>query len=173
LSDPFLIEEFDFGEKVHFYTIRREGAELSETDKFIRRFYDPEASTFSPGYGGDLQDILVWIEQIGQRGMGICSLKFENAASALPPKKVFVSDLQTARNPKLRLYCIVLPPSIIILCGGGIKTSQTSQEGSDTQRPFRQADQIGKKITEMITARELFHNDETKSLEGELEIWLT
>ncbi|MEM7658757.1 MAG: hypothetical protein AAF399_21715 [Bacteroidota bacterium] len=170
----YLLEAFDFGEKVHFYTIRREQAEQSETDQFIERFFDSKQATFDPAHQEDMETILVWMEEIGKRGMDICQLRHENAAHAFPPKRGFVSELAgiDTHTPHLRLCCVVFPPSIIVLCGGGIKTSQTYQDSPDLVGPVRLANQIAEKLTSMVVEREISIYHERKTIELPVEIWI-
>ncbi|MEZ4825745.1 MAG: hypothetical protein R3C61_05540 [Bacteroidia bacterium] len=172
MKNIFLIEEFKFYEKTHFYTIRDENKADSETDLFIKRFFEENASGFQNDYYDDLTLILEWIRQIGKRGMKICSLRHENDAKALPPDKILPADLlYLGRNRgKLRLYCIPLPPGVIILCGGGLKTSQKVQESPDLIAHFRLANQIAKKITEALISQEI--TIERGKLQGLMEIWI-
>ncbi|MEZ4772282.1 MAG: hypothetical protein R3D00_03800 [Bacteroidia bacterium] len=168
----FLIEEFKLYGKVGFYTIRDEQKQDSETDNFIQRFFDKNHPNHQVGFYDDLTIILEWIEQIGKRGFGICSLRHENEAKALPPNHVSAKDLLYLgkRKGKLRLYCIPLPPGVMLLCGGGIKTSPKVQDSPDVLPHFRLANQIASKITEDLTTQELIVED--VKLKGNMEIWL-
>ncbi|MDX2250598.1 MAG: hypothetical protein SF052_27700 [Bacteroidia bacterium] len=172
MAKLFLIEEFKIYERVGFYTIRDDNNQDSETDNFIQRFFDKNHSNYQAGYYNDLTLILTWIEQIGNRGLGICSLRHENVAKALPPSQISAKDLSYlgTRKGKLRLYCIPLPPGIMILCGGGLKTSQKVQDSPDLLRHFRFANKIATEITNSLVNGELAVED--IKLKGNMEIWL-
>lgn len=168
----FLIEEFKAYEKVSFYTIRKEDEEESETDRFIGTFFDPKHPKFKTGYQAALYDLLIWIEEIGKRGMDVCSLRFENEANALPPDQVRDRNLfhLKASSPPLRLYCIPIRPDVMILCGGGVKTSQKLADSPDLRPHFLLANRLAKAITQKITEQDI--RNEAGNLVGDLEVWI-
>ncbi len=162
-----LIEVFDDQfEKVGFYTIRDEDRENSETDRFIARYYDPDSSTYEPGFEEACELILLWIEEIGKRGLKVIRPRAENDAEALPPKPGTVQKLDLERPP-LRLYYVRLSDQVVVLCGGEKKTGKDNQESGTLMTHFRLANAVAEKLTEMMQDGEIWTNDTV--LEGDEE----
>ncbi|AHJ95540.1 hypothetical protein Hsw_PA0207 (plasmid) [Hymenobacter swuensis DY53] len=118
--------------KVNFYTVRLENEEDSETDRFISRFIA------SHEYRPDLEVILAALEEIGaKRGAlppGDATLfRPEKDAMALPPPQAY--------GNLLRLYGFICSDDIMVLGGGGRKTTKKAQDG-DTRPAFRMMNQV-------------------------------
>jgi hypothetical protein len=141
------IKPFKTFEKVNYYTLQIEGATESETDKFFNRFeHETELEE-------DLNNLVAWLEEIGERrGAKSHLFRFEESAGALPPPQKFLAELPVN---DLRLYCVRISDEIVILANGGVKTSQTVQDSLDLLPMFRFANQVAKRITEMIKYKEL------------------
>ncbi|MCH8318555.1 MAG: hypothetical protein IIA88_08670 [Bacteroidetes bacterium] len=152
-----IIEEYKRFRKVTFYTLRYEDSELSETDKFIERFMNDE------NYKVDLDEIFYNINDIGEnRGAEQKYFRHEGKAEALPPKGV---------QSKLRLYCIWLTDSIVILANGGVKSSQTAQDSRDLSMKFHFANKVANEVNKCIAEGLIRINRNSSSLEGELELY--
>lgn len=153
------IESFVELDKVHFYSIRFEDEDLSETDKFIQRFENNET------HFDDLFLIIDWITKMGEkRGAKKFFFRHEKSADALPPPIKYLS----VEEHNLRLYCIRLSDDVVILLNGGIKSSQTAQGSTDLKQHF----DFANKISEIITTK-IIENDiqiKYKLIEGDLEI---
>ena len=108
------IEIFEECEKVNFYTLRFQDEE-TETDKFLDQF--PEGSE----YDEDIDIIIKWIDQIGQRGALERYFKPESKRK----DNIWAIPIETI---SLRLYVIRLSDNIVILGNGGIKTTGTYNE---------------------------------------------
>ncbi|WP_460616981.1 hypothetical protein [Hymenobacter ruber] len=126
------IEEYRQMPKVNFYTVRLENEEDSETDRFISRFIA------SHEYRPDLEVILAALEEIGaKRGAlppGDATLfRPERDAVALPPPQAY--------GNLLRLYGFICSDDIMVLGGGGRKTTKKAQDG-DTRPAFRMMNQV-------------------------------
>ena len=126
------IEEYRQMPKVNFYTVRLENEEDSETDRFISRFIA------SHEYRPDLEVILAALEEIGaKRGAlppGDATLfRPEKDAVALPPPQAY--------GNLLRLYGFICSDDIMVLGGGGRKTTKKAQDG-DTRPAFRMMNQV-------------------------------
>lgn len=190
MATIIILEPFDLDyDEVLFYTIRYEEKDDSETDLFIVKFKIKEDDRFEDGFEEEIDDILSWIDAIGKRGMKICHLRHENAASALPPKRSFLdkkNESKTIENNsliplpiganKLRLYCVKLGERTLVLCGGGKKESQTVQESPDVIQHYRLANKVAKALEKMITSREIQINRETGQIldmEDGIEIWIS
>jgi len=156
VNEIVIIEEFKRYKHVTFYTIRYDDSELSETDKFIKRFLEEETV-----YKDDLDDILNWINEIGIRGLKYINLRAENDAYALPPY---------TESSNLRLFCIKITNSIILLGNGGIKSSQTVQESNDLSMKFHDINRFSKSINEAIRSGNLIVDKMT--LKGDFELFL-
>lgn len=99
------LEDFSF-EKVQYYSIRFEKKEVNEFFDFLNRLEDvPEIET-------DLNKLLVWLEEIGEKYGAIRDRFFRHEAkhgeaSALPPPAWQMETLAIVVEEDLRLYCLV------------------------------------------------------------------
>lgn len=105
-------------EKAGLFTIIFEGEAMSEFDSFYNKFIsDAERST-------DLQQILTQIDlMLNVRGFTERNFRYEGKASDN------VVALPTYKN-SLRLYCLRLSDSVLIVGNGGVKRTQTHEEDS-------------------------------------------
>lgn len=79
----------------------------------------------------------------------------EEKAQALPPPiRTEIEEVDFGRDFPLRLYCLRLSPSCLILFNGGKKTSQNAQDG-DTSISFRQANEFAKKILDGMHQKQI------------------
>ncbi|MCX6222235.1 MAG: hypothetical protein NTZ69_14765 [Bacteroidia bacterium] len=108
------IELFEEHHSVTFYTLRFQD-EATEVDKFLDQF--PEGCE----YDEDIDIIIKWIEQIGERG----ALERYFRTEGKIVDRVCAIPIETA---SLRLYVIRLTENIVILGNGGIKNSVTYNE---------------------------------------------
>lgn len=152
--------------------VRDEEKELSETDAFWARFSDPDYLHYQKGYKDAFDHLNTWIEEIGKQGLEVCVLRHEDEAKGLPPKLIKDKNLKFLQTyqPKLRLYCVPFPPGIIILCGGGIKTSQKNEDSPDILPHLRLAKNIARELTRKLIHKEIWIEGNT--LNGDLELWL-
>lgn len=84
--------------------------------------------------------------------------RFENRATALPPKgRVKISELELDYSGfPLRLYCLALSEELVVLFNGGIKDSQTIQDGKDIlSTKFYEANDFAKKIFSAMNSEEI------------------
>jgi hypothetical protein len=134
--------------KVRFYTFQIEDENESETAKFfnkMKNIQDIEA---------DLNRLAQWIVEIGQNHGALLELfRFEEEAHALPPppkgqRRVGITQIE---NNDLRLYCVWISESIVILANGGIKKSATVQGTPELMPHFRLAKTLGRQINQLIT----------------------
>ena len=129
--------------KVNFYTFQFEGDEMTETEKFFTKFEGEERLS------NDLNNMAAWLSIIGQKYSAKREFfRHEGAALALPPpnskmiNEIIVNDL--------RLYCLRISDSVVILANGGIKSSQTVQGSPDLMPHFRFVNVMSKQIDEFI-----------------------
>ncbi len=115
-QNAFYIELFEEHEKVSLYSIRFINEEITEVEKFFRRFEGLEE------YNEDLDTILYYIDKIAKKGalerhFRVAESKMRDGVCAIP--------IETS---KLRLYCLRLSDEILILGNGGEKNSRTYNE---------------------------------------------
>lgn len=119
-QQKYTIELYEEADSVNFYTIRFDGEENTEFDKFISNFIEKKE------FKKDLQIISRWISNIGQRGALERYFRRESrmsdGVSAIP---IEVS--------KLRLYCLRISDNILILGSGGHKPKDQRTYNTDPQ----------------------------------------
>jgi hypothetical protein len=134
--------------KVRFYTFKLENETESETSKFFNKLKNVEIVS------QDLNKLATWIVEIGQNHGALLELfRFEDEAHALPPppkgqRKVGLSHIE---NNDLRLYCVWISESIVILANGGLKKSMKVQDSPELMPHFRFAKTMGRQINQLIT----------------------
>ncbi|MBS1919693.1 MAG: hypothetical protein JST17_05545 [Bacteroidetes bacterium] len=152
--NTFALEIFDDqGRVCTFYTVRWEDAELSETDKFFVK-YENDSTLQRP-----LQELAKFISnKIGDE-MGALEyfFRFENAAQALPPSGTYqVEDLYiNFGNFPLRLYCLRMSETLVVLFNGGEKTADTAQ-GGKTSMAFQEANIFAKRIMDALINKDIY-----------------
>lgn len=150
----FVLEIFDDQGKIcTFYTVRWEDAELSETEKFFLK-YENHITLYRP-----LQELAKFIsKKIGdEKGALEDFFRFENSAHALPPSGNYkVEDVNiNYGNFPLRLYCLRISESLVVLFNGGEKTSSNAQ-GGDTSMVFQEANFFAKRILEELFQKDIY-----------------
>lgn len=152
--NTFALEIFDDqGQVCTFYTVRWQDAALSETDKFFVKYEND--STFQR----PLQELAKFIsKKIGDE-MGALEdfFRFENAAQALPPSGTYqVEDLCiNFGNFPLRLYCLRISETLVVLFNGGQKTADTAQRGK-TSMAFQEANIFAKRILDALIKKDIY-----------------
>lgn len=148
----FALEIFDDeSPKCMFYTVLVEGEELSETDLFFKRFFEDEH------FKSEAMELATFLSvTIGtKRGALNDFFREEQKAHALPPPlRVEIEEVDFGRDFPLRLYCLRLSRSCLVLFNGGEKTSQSAQDGN-TSISFRQANEFAKKILEALNQKQI------------------
>ncbi len=159
----FALEIFETYPIVTFYTVRWEKEEISETDKFIKKFLYQQTK-----YKTELQEILTLIEVIGEeRGAkDIYFTRHENLATALPPSStLLVKGIEILfYENRLRLYCIKINENIVVLFNGGIKSAQKVQDSPDLIMKFREAQTFAKRIWQAIRDKDIVINQPSHEL---------
>jgi hypothetical protein len=142
----FALEIFDDeGALCTFYTVRWEDASNSETDKFFAKFENDSRLDWA------LQELAILLTKIigNKTGALSCFFRFENKAQALPPAGKMPIDSITLNYEEfpLRLYCLRITESIVVLFNGGEKTAHSAQDGL-TSMAFIEANQFAARILE-------------------------
>jgi len=167
-----LVEFDDQGSLCTFYTLRWDDSKLSETEKFIQKFRKDKQ------FKDSLQQLAKFLEiNIGNEHGALEALfRFENAAHALPKSgKLLVGEVTiNYGNFPLRLYCLRISETLVILFNGGEKTDRTAQ-GGKTSMVFIEANQFAKRILEASYKQEIYitpNQREFRNFSGSEEIIL-
>lgn len=150
----FALEIFDdLGKQCVFYTVRWEDAKLSETDKFFEK-YEKDIDFERP-----IQELAKFITNKIGNELGALEyfFRFENTAHALPPSgkhKVGEVTINYGNFP-LRLYCLRISDSLVVLFNGGEKTNVKAQRGK-TSMAFNDANQFAKRILYAIKENQIY-----------------
>ncbi|MEY3369172.1 MAG: hypothetical protein RI973_2327 [Bacteroidota bacterium] len=143
-----LVEALRF-KKVTFYTVRLDEHETNLFLQFINAHADDGTSR------EELATIRKWIGKIGSE-IGATAPYFRSEAfrggdaSALPPPAQF---LETSCD--LRLYCMRVNSSSVVLFGGAVKTAPTAQECNQVRPHFMLANKLTKAIHRAIQAGDI------------------
>lgn len=121
LKETVHIELLEEHEGANIYSIRRDGEELSEFEKFILKYKD--------FYKEDLQRILYRIRCIAKDGMLERYYRYEGKR-----KDRVVALPSHFESTKLRVYCLCISCNIIILGEGGIKKTRTYNENPELNK---------------------------------------
>lgn len=117
----------DEGQRCTLYTVQKEGSNDSETDKFFLKAKKNEKLK------RNFQELATFLTDIIGEQDGALPIYFreEQQAHALPPKKSIVKNSITFfhLNYPLRLYCLRISNTILVLFNGDEKTSETAQDG--------------------------------------------
>lgn len=148
----FALEIFDDeGSKCLLYTVVMDGEERSEAEKFFNKFYH------SPQFKEYSQELARFLTHTISEKNGAINEYFrdEKNAHALPPYPgVEVEEISILDAFPLRLYCLRLSSSCLILFNGAEKTSQTAQDGA-TSMSFHEANLFAEKILRALANREI------------------
>lgn len=157
----FVLEVFAEEEKVTFYAVREpEDSETLQTIDFIKRVSKTK-------YKDELNFLLnLILDHIGNKhgARDYFFNRLERNATALPPAKKggIIKELKhdevnfNLLNSKIRLYCLRLSDSVVVLFNGGIKESKgTAQNDPGVSLYFRDADRYAKKILQAIAQKDI------------------
>jgi hypothetical protein len=142
--------------KCKFYTVRKEGAKNSETDKFFLKY------SSNPELVREVQELLSFIlESIGNTygAIDILFNRYENQVIGLPNKGRVVLGGASFLFPNfpLRLYALRINDrsDMVVLFNGGRKTSQTNQGSRDLNLKWIEACLFAKRIEDALKAGEI------------------
>lgn len=142
---------------MHYYSVRYEGRQNSEFKDFQLRM--------ALGNVVELAEINRYIEMIGQKyGAYEQHFKGEDAAERLPPPYHRFIESDNYDDFGLRLYCIRLSPSVVILLNGDHKTKRKALECKNCKPHFTKAVALAKKINQAILDGYIEINEEEKEL---------
>lgn len=164
--NSFVLEIWDDeGSRCTFYTVRWDGMEENETDKFFNK-YDA-----IPGYKRSVQELLSFVlDSIGEDHGAIDVLfnRYENEVVGLPNKgKARVGEIVFLySNFPLRLYALRINnrKDLVVLFNGGLKTAQTNQESKDLNLKWIEACQFAKRIDEALRDKEILIDTKNRKI---------
>ena len=144
-------------EKVTFYTVRLEGQQYTEFEKFILKHQDNDT------VHNEYHDLLSLIQRLGER-IGAKERYFsrhEKKAQALPPewKSLPLGErkLHVKYQHNLRLYCMRITDEIVFLFDGGVKSpgAITAQDCKNVRQFFKLANQFAAAIEKSIIEKDI------------------
>jgi hypothetical protein len=153
--------------KVHFYSVRLEGRVNSE-------FRDFQLRMNQKGNQIELAEINRHIENIGKRfGAYPKQFRDEGAADGLPPPYHEFLESDDPDDYGLRLYCIRLSPSVVILLNGDRKTNLKARLCDNCKPHFEKANALAGKITQAILDGYMEIDEDEKEIQIEEDFELT
>jgi hypothetical protein len=109
-----------------------------------------------------LGELVTLLYEIGELyGAKTNFFRDERKADALPPEsfQYLGQDDQDPENPYgLRLYCLRITESIVILLNGDLKTAEKVDDCENCKRHFQLANKVATKIEEAIREKWITHN---------------
>jgi hypothetical protein len=134
--------------KVNFYTVWIEGDDNSEFTDFINRMKLTEKNKT------ELAELVKFIVEIGDKyGAKDKDFHFEASAHALSLRHIEINS--DANDFGLRLYCLKLSESVVILFNGDRKTTQKAQDCPNCAKYFRLAQRIATTIDTAIREKDI------------------
>lgn len=137
--------------KIKFYSVLVDGKSNSEFMDFLKRM-----KISNPNKLGEL---VIFINEIGEKyGAKTHLFRDERKAEALPPEyfQYLESDESDNNSPYgLRLYCMRVNESVVILFNGDLKTAQKVQDCKNCKPHFDRANKFALKIQEAILKRDI------------------
>lgn len=138
---PFLLTEV-----TDIFSIRIDGDRLSEVQKFLVMFKD----TSDPVLQDDMAKILTGLSEIANNGALERFFRFEGKMSdrvvAIP---LYIVPRDHSKHGTLRLYCIRVSDKLLIVGGGGLKTTQTPEEDPVLSSHIETLQSIDKRLNEL------------------------
>lgn len=155
----------DETERVTFYTVRWQDADLSETEKFFEKH--------EKSHKDAVQHLLSFLLDAMGTDHGAVDAFFnrpEDGVFGLPPKgRITVDEIKLSfPNFPLRLYALRINDreDLVVLFNGGTKTSQTNQESPELNLKFREAVSFGKRIEQALRDGMIVIDEESRTLKS-------
>ncbi len=145
---------------VTYYTIRLEVNEKKENENEFEKWILKHSRDES--IKDEYQDVMALLERMGQElSAKLRYFRHEGRAEALPPNWKEINrkekEAHITYSKNLRLYCIRISESVVILFNGGIKSdgAKTAQECPNVRKYFCQANSFAKAIDKALSNREI------------------
>ena len=152
-----LFSQYEYG--LRLYTLREEGAALSEADDFFERMEARAAADEEIAI--QLNRFLAALDQVDERGYSLFKsdlLRQEARAQALPPTSNYMREIGVDQTA-LRLYCYAAGPRTLVLFNGDVKTSQQAQNCPNVARHFQFAQRAALALDECRRDWEVLPSD--------------
>ena len=166
----------DEGKRVTFYSVWKEGALLSETDKFLEKYEN------NSGLSEELDQLVeLVLTTIGDEYGAISTFfnRRKNDIVGLPHRGNVTINEISFRFPDFpfRLYALRIQnrEDLVVLFNGGLKTARTDQESPDLSLKFKEAQVFAAKIEDAIYEGQIVIDEKNRKLtdfEGNDEIFL-
>lgn len=152
--------------KVNYFTIRVEENDNPEFMDFANRMVIDTKNK------EEFQELLVYIKEIGNKyGAKKDYFRHESAAEALALPKVEHIDFESNNEDfGLRIYCLRLSESVVILLNGDRKTKQKAQDCPNCAKHFKLANRIAKSINTAIIEKDILIRDKELLIENDFEL---
>jgi len=148
------------GQEASVYTLLDTDEDETLFDKFILENNN--------SFKSEINNILMRLNTIGKKtGAREQFFKLEEGKHG-----DLVSALYDEPDTKLRLYCIRFGKSLIILGGGGAKTTRTLQEDPKLNDENKILVKISNEIYKRLKDKDIFYTNDGMDFEGELEFEL-
>jgi hypothetical protein len=155
------IHEFSL-RNVAFYTVQLGVNDITEFESFVNKDF--------PNHAEEVSIIYNVIDEIQKRGAkDIFFKQNEGPAHALPIVTKQIMDSNKS-DFGLRLYCIRLTETLVILLNGGIKTNLNPEVCKNVQQHFKRAIKIASKLDRLLQSREINLQEEGCLDDLELDI---
>ncbi|NJC28048.1 hypothetical protein [Neolewinella antarctica] len=140
-------------ENASLYTPRYGDETGTNGDPEYKKFRDK--AKLLPDQADRFAEIEAQIAKLAKRGTRSYRLRPENGAFALPAKhRPLMVSVDCAKGLGLRLYCLLLPDDVIILCNGGLKTTNDVIHCPNVSQYFREANQILALLNEQLAGEQ-------------------
>lgn len=140
----------------HLYTIHFNGQKDNEFDQFLKNTNVNQHKDYSELLGR-LNELL------NTRGFIGKYFKFYQSETNL-----LIGYIRQAGGSDLRLYCSVFGENLLLIGGGGIKTTHSRQGTQEVQDAFARLEYVDQKIAERIENNEIYF-DENNFIQGNLK----
>lgn len=156
---PFLLTE-----ETDIFSIKIDGDSMSEVSKFFVMFKD----TTDPFLKDDLNKIINGLSQIAENGALERFFRNEGSVNdrvvAIP---LYIVPRNHSEHGTLRLYCIRVSDKLLIVGGGGLKTTRTPEEDPILASHVKTLQSIDQKLAEFGEGIDL--NDSLFNLTVEID----
>ena len=126
------------------YSIRIEGKENSEIQEFIITFKDIQDKYLKNDFDGIIRNLIKISENGAAESMFRPEGKIRDRVCALP---LYTVPREKCKHGVLRLYCIRLSENLIIVGGGGEKSTRTYEEDKTLHKKVKILQQIDKELS--------------------------
>ena len=135
---------FRLTDVAEIYSIRIEGKENSEIQEFIITFKDIPDKYLKDDFDGIIRNLIKISEKGAAESMFRPEGKIRDRVCALP---LYTVPREKCKHGVLRLYCIRLSENLIIVGGGGEKSTRTYEKDKTLHEKVKILQQIDKELS--------------------------